>query len=460
MSNTPRPSSSNPLAGRKIGNYRLLELLGAGGMGQVFLAEHITMQRQVAIKILPRGRNADPSALERFQREARAAASLNHPNIVQAFDIDCRNDTHFIVMEFVPGCNAHQYVRQFGPLPWPNAVDFARQTALALAHVHPMGLVHRDVKPGNLLINLDGVIKLMDLGLARFQDADLNPLTVANQEVLGTADYLAPEQAIDSHNVDGRADIYSLGATLYFLLSGTAPFERLPFAMKLLAHQREQPTPIIELVPDLPAQVAQAIQWMMVKNPDQRMANVADAVELLTPYSAPLPRPFDRIELATATASTMAPAVGPDGSVVQPAPPSRNTPPGSPSAPPSRGGEQQDSMNRTLTPRQLRSMTIRAESDVTTIAPGYRGQLAVETPAAQVPAQPPSLTDPSKKRKKQPARPADALHQQRETIQNREHEDDDEEAYDPTKLLAAILGVLTFFLVILSALVIMNLSWR
>ncbi|MCS7017446.1 MAG: serine/threonine protein kinase, partial [Gemmatales bacterium] len=195
-----------------IGKYKVLEKLGSGGMGQVFLCEHLLMRRRVAIKVLPTSKAQDPAGLERFYREARAIAAVDHPNLVRAYDIDQADNLHFLVMEYVDGVSLQELVKKVGPLPVLRACHYIYGAAVGLQHVHEIGLVHRDIKPGNILVDRNGLVKILDLGLARFfHDAD--ELTKKYDEnILGTADYLSPEQAIDSHTVDIRADIYSLGA--------------------------------------------------------------------------------------------------------------------------------------------------------------------------------------------------------------------------------------------------------
>ncbi|HCS52845.1 MAG TPA: serine/threonine protein kinase, partial [Planctomycetaceae bacterium] len=207
-----------------------MNLLGRGEMSAVYMAEHIAMQRKCAIKVLPANRVKDTSYLGRFQREARAVATLDHPNIVRAYDVDQQNEggaeIHFLVMEYVEGQSIEKLVNSKGPMPFVEIADIIRQAAEGLFHAHNAGLVHRDIKPGNLLVSQNGTVKLLDLGLARFFKEDgEESLTIKHDEkVLGTADYLAPEQAVDSHNVDQRGDIYSLGCTFYFALTGHPPF--------------------------------------------------------------------------------------------------------------------------------------------------------------------------------------------------------------------------------------------
>lgn len=270
-----------------LGRYRLLSLLGTGEMSAVYLAEHIMMERRCAIKVLPANKVQDTSYLGRFHREARAVASLNHPNIVKAFDVDKQNEgaaeIHFLVMEYVNGKNLGKIVLEKGPLPYVELVDYIRQGADGLHHAHEAGLVHRDIKPENLLIDQTGVVKLLDLGLARFFNAsDEESLTIKHDEkVLGTADFLAPEQAIDSHKVDLRADIYSLGCTLYYGLTGHPPFTDGSLVQRLLAHQTRRPPSIKYDRPDIPEELLAIVEKMMAKKPGERYQTAADVAEAL-----------------------------------------------------------------------------------------------------------------------------------------------------------------------------------
>ncbi|MGC4004517.1 MAG: protein kinase [Pirellulales bacterium] len=186
-----------------LGKYKLLGHLGTGGMSSVYLAEHLLMQRRVAIKVLPQSRVEDTSYLARFRREAQAAAALDHKNIVRAYDIDNEGKHHYIVMEYVEGRDLQNVVKGDGPLDYNRAADYIRQAAEGLQHAHEANLIHRDIKPANLLVDPRGVVKILDMGLARFTDEKTASLTIAHDEnVLGTADYLAPEQAKNSHAVD------------------------------------------------------------------------------------------------------------------------------------------------------------------------------------------------------------------------------------------------------------------
>jgi len=273
-----------------LGKYRLLSLLGKGGMSSVYLAEHVLMRRRCAIKVLPQKRVHDSSYLGRFHREAQAVASLDHANIVRAYDVDVDRsiekdrEIHFLVMEYVEGRSLQELVASDGVLPCVTAADYIRQAAEGLAHAHQAGMVHRDIKPGNLLVDVNDVVKILDLGLARFfDDQDENSLTVAHDEkVLGTADYLAPEQAMDSHKVDARADIYSLGCTFYFLLTGHPPFREGSLAQRLMAHQTKEPSPIKQDRDDVPEDLNAIITTMMAKKVEQRYQTAADVSEALT----------------------------------------------------------------------------------------------------------------------------------------------------------------------------------
>jgi serine/threonine-protein kinase len=267
--------------------YVILERLGEGGMGQVFKARHQKMQRVVALKVIRKDRLQNPQALRRFQREIQALAALSHPNIVMAHDANQVGDTHFYAMEYVEGNDLARLVKQRGPLPVAEACTYVRQAALGLQHALEKGMIHRDIKPGNLLVtdrhgSTDGgVVKILDMGLARL---DANPDDTASdmltQEgaVVGTLDFLAPEQAQDSRLADIRSDLYSLGCTFYFLLAGRAPFAGGTATEKLLKHRLEEPEPIEKVRPEVPPGVAAIVRMLMAKRPEDRYQTPAELI--------------------------------------------------------------------------------------------------------------------------------------------------------------------------------------
>lgn len=266
-----------------LGKYRLRSHLGTGGMSSVYLADHTMMNRRVAVKVLPRGKVNDRSYLERFYVEAQAVAALDHPNIVRAFDVDADGDTHYLVMEYVKGVDLQKLIQGAErPVHFGLTADYIRQAALGIQHAHDAGLIHRDIKPANLLLAEDGVVKLLDLGLARFAEQVDGSVTKAhNENVMGTADYLAPEQAINSHDVDGRVDIYSLGCTLYYLLAGHPPFNEGSLAQRIAAHQTTDPKPIREIRPDCPEPLAEICHAMMAKDPNDRIQTAGKVADQL-----------------------------------------------------------------------------------------------------------------------------------------------------------------------------------
>ncbi len=251
--------------------YRLLRLLGTGGMGRVWLAEHMVMGRQVALKVMRTGLLSDRLAVERFLREVQAAAKLNHPNIASAYDAENLDDTLLLVMEFVPGRTLAEIVRD-APLSVAEACRAIRDAAAGLAHAHAAGLVHRDVKPGNLIRAPDGTVKVLDFGLAFSADSD-SSITGKNL-VMGTPDYIAPEQAEDPHSADVRSDIYSLGCTMYHLLSGRAPFAGALALKKLDAQRHSEPPPLS----DCPGLLVAVVSKMMAKDPAARYESASDIV--------------------------------------------------------------------------------------------------------------------------------------------------------------------------------------
>jgi serine/threonine protein kinase len=285
--------------GFRIGHYRVIERLGAGGAGTVYLAEHELMQRRVAVKVLPTELLEDPSIVARFRQEAQAAAVLDHPNVVHVYDLRQEGKLHYIVMEYVDGPNLQQILARKKALEVSVACEYIRQAALGLQHTHDAGMVHRDVKPANILVDSTATVKVLDLGLARVERVDEEGITrkYNNGAVLGTADFLAPEQALNLHEVDFRADIYGLGATLYTLLTGRPPFDGGSIAQKLMWHQTRAPKPIKSLRPEVPAELADLVGRMLAKKPADRPATMRKVAEALVPWASealPQKRPSPR----------------------------------------------------------------------------------------------------------------------------------------------------------------------
>jgi eukaryotic-like serine/threonine-protein kinase len=284
--------------GFRLGPYRLLDQIGAGGMGQVYLAEHVHLHRRVAIKVLPSRLASDKSGVQRFYREARAVAALDHPNVVRAYDVAFESNAHFLVLEYIQGRSLEEVLAEAGGrLPVSTACDYVVQAAAGLQHAHDKGISHRDIKPANLLVNPDGVVKILDMGLAKFFQNTTIPSTESQEPgaVMGTADYIAPEQAIACSAADHRADIYSLGATLYHLVTGEPPFQGT-LAAKLIAHQLHEVPTAHEIREDVPEGVSDIIAKMMAKEPSQRYQTAAEVVQALLPYTEHLP-------IATTTSS-------------------------------------------------------------------------------------------------------------------------------------------------------------
>jgi eukaryotic-like serine/threonine-protein kinase len=272
-----------------LGPYHLIRSLGAGGMGRVFLAEHRAMRRPAALKVLSDEAAADPELLERFYREARALAVLDHPNIVRAYDVREAEGFHFLVLEYAPGQDLEALLRKRGPLPSTEAVGYIWQAAAGLGHAHGRGFIHRDVKPGNLLVDESGGVKLLDLGLARSNRPGDGTMTgeMDSGTIMCTPDYVAPEQA-RGEVPDARTDIYSLGITLYALLTGRAPFEGT-VAQKLIAHQSRNPRRLHEVRPELPRGLSDVVARMIAKSPAKRYASMAEVSKALAPFKAGAP---------------------------------------------------------------------------------------------------------------------------------------------------------------------------
>jgi CheY-like chemotaxis protein/tRNA A-37 threonylcarbamoyl transferase component Bud32 len=275
---------------RRLGNYQLLELLTKqGGMGRVYKALHILLLKVVALKTLPAERMCDTEAVARFRREMKAVGQVNHPNIVQASDAGQVEGTHFLVMEFVEGADLAKLIAHNGPLAVADACELVRQAANGLQHVHEHGLIHRDLKPSNLMLTPTGVVKVLDLGLAYWcdQQSSSERLTEIGR-VIGTADYIAPEQAFGTHPISIKVDIYSLGCTFYHLLMGHPPFSGPEYERainKFFAHAQTPVPPIRTFRPEVPEGVAVMLDRMLAKNPADRFSTPGEVAVALQPFA-------------------------------------------------------------------------------------------------------------------------------------------------------------------------------
>jgi DNA-binding response OmpR family regulator len=279
-----------------LAGYEVLGEIGRGGMGVVYKARHVRMNRLVALKVINKEHLGGARTIQRFYREIQAAAQLSHPNIVMAFDAGQYEDTHYFAMEYVEGVDLSRLVRQHGPLPVKHACSFVTQAARGLQHAYERGLVHRDVKPSNLFVACSGeggslppldrsVVKILDLGLALLYETG-EPSEAASGltrdgRVVGTADYMAPEQWMNAHKVDVRADLYALGGTFYYLLTGQPPFPGAEPMEKMLKHHLDEPTPVEKRRPEVPALVLATVRRLMAKKPDQRFQQPSEVVEAL-----------------------------------------------------------------------------------------------------------------------------------------------------------------------------------
>ena len=298
----PAPSHelSKLLAGERLGPYELLEFAGGGGMGAVFRARDVTLHREVAIKVLSRDQACDEETLKRFKNEAQSAARLDHDNIARVHSVGEDRGLHYIVFEFIEGVNVRQLVERRGVLPLDDALSYTLQIADALAHASTREVVHRDIKPSNIIINSQGKAKLVDMGLARLHG--LKPggedLT-ASGVTLGTFDYISPEQARDPRSADVRSDIYSLGCTLYFMLTGRPPFPEGTVLQKLLQHNSDDPIDPREYNPNLPDAVTTILRKMLAKDPQRRYQTPADLIADLLHLAERLGIQRNEVRLAT-----------------------------------------------------------------------------------------------------------------------------------------------------------------
>jgi serine/threonine-protein kinase len=312
----PPPGATDPapdLTGRTLGEFHVLRRLGAGGMGQVFLARQLSLKRQVALKLLRTDLATSPVALKRFQAEAEAVATLNHPNIVQIYGVGETDGLRYMVLEYVEGRNLRDYLARKGPPDLPVALSVMRQVATALQKAHEQGLVHRDIKPENILVTRRVEVKVTDFGLSRFF-APGEALNLTQSGVtLGTPLYLSPEQA-QGHPVDHRSDFYSFGVTCYHLLSGETPFRGSTAVEVALKHVTDQPRPLAALRPDLPADLCGMVHKMMAKNPGDRYQSARELLRDLAKVKEGLS--LGLTQAATLGASGLAPSAGPGGGAV------------------------------------------------------------------------------------------------------------------------------------------------
>jgi tRNA A-37 threonylcarbamoyl transferase component Bud32 len=266
--------------------FRIVRQLGKGGMGVIYLAEHRVLDKPVALKVLNAGVLDNPQALARFLQEAKAAGALDHPNIARAYDADQAGELHFLVMEFVEGMSLAQVLEQRGQLPVVQACHYVRQAALGLQHAFEKGMVHRDIKPPNLMLTPKGLVKILDFGLARVRDErkKVAPRLTRLESFMGTPTYVAPEQAVDARRADTRSDIYSLGCTLYALLAGRPPFVGHSLTEIVMAHIEQEARPLPELRPDVPAELSAVVAKMLAKDPAQRFQRPAEAAQALAPF--------------------------------------------------------------------------------------------------------------------------------------------------------------------------------
>ncbi len=273
--------------GLVVGPYLVLNKRGQGGMGVIFRARHRPTGHVVALKILPPAFGRGSAAVHRFRREVEAAARLDHPNIVKILDASQDRGVHFLVMEFITGRDLRSIVSSDGPLPIDQIIDCTIQAARGLEAAHEKGIVHRDIKPANLMLDASGVVRVLDLGLARLTEASglmgptvAGPLTETGSYI-GTVDYSAPEQADDAKTVDHRADIYSLGCTIHFLATGRPPFEGDSVIKKLMAHQKKPAPSLQSARPEVPAWFEAAYHAMTAKEPADRPQSMNAVIWLL-----------------------------------------------------------------------------------------------------------------------------------------------------------------------------------
>ncbi|MCA9162710.1 MAG: serine/threonine-protein kinase [Pirellulaceae bacterium] len=285
--------------GLTIDDYLVKDVLGAGGMGWVYIAKEVATGWDVAIKVLATSERSNQGMLARMQLEAQAGMRLTHPNILRTHGIHKSVDSHgefsYLVMELVRGITPLEMLAVHRRIDWQQACDLVMQAAIGLHYAHDMGLVHRDIKPENLLVRTNGAVKILDFGLAMVDenDEEFAMAMIFGQDRLGTADYVSPEQTLNSYRVDHRTDIYSLGCTLYYLLTSRVPFPVSSTVGKIQGHRKERPQSIRELRPEIPERLELIVRKMMTKRPENRIQTAAEVAQYLAPYAERKPVEFD-----------------------------------------------------------------------------------------------------------------------------------------------------------------------
>ncbi|MDG1894976.1 MAG: FHA domain-containing serine/threonine-protein kinase [Fuerstiella sp.] len=285
-----------------IDGYRVREVLGVGGMGCVYIAEDRDRNRKVALKVMASHHALDPGMLARMKLEARAGMEIQHPNVIETYRIDSTGAVNYMVLELMRGISLHELVALHGPVSWEMVCDIFLQVATGLQAAHEKGIIHRDINPANILIDSKGVTKLLDFGLAKLDNNEGDEFSLAmifGHDCMGTPDYIAPEQAVDSSSVDRRADIYSLGCTMYVALTGRVPFPQKNNAAKLDARKTKTARSIREINPDIPAEVVAIVEKMMARNPGDRFESARAVGKVLKPLAVRKPVKFDFRHLVT-----------------------------------------------------------------------------------------------------------------------------------------------------------------
>ena len=335
-------SAPDPFVGQQIGQYAITRRLGQGGMGVVCQARHVTLEREVAIKFLAQQFSADPSYIERFLREARAAARLSHPNIIVVHDAGVEAGLYYFVMEYVEGRDIGQWLKECRNFSEGDTIQYGLKAASALAHAHKVGIIHRDIKPENLIITKEGDLKVGDLGLAKQIGGDAGSLTMSGM-VVGTPYYISPEQVRGSKDVDARTDIYSLGATLYHLATGQIPHHGSSAAEIMAKHLTEPFCWPRTIIPALSDGFCRTLYKMMVKDPDERFQSMEEVVGVLEELrQGRVPASIAGIQAVGSTIMTAPPAA------VEIPPAAAPVPPVIPPPVPAHGGFMRSKMGKTL----------------------------------------------------------------------------------------------------------------